>query len=147
MKEIILQKSNFRCRENIYICRPLRRLRRICEKLHDHTLTFAELVLSCFKRPLHSILRVIVDMLTHINDITRTSPITWAVLSNHVIALIYRWWLVQHIRGNAISIMFTFSAYCQSGFQSADIGLHINVIGRIYWIRIHSSFLVGESSY
>ena len=29
MKEIILQKSNFRCRENIYICRPLRRLRRL----------------------------------------------------------------------------------------------------------------------
>ena len=29
MKEIILQKSNFWCRENIYICRPLRRLRRI----------------------------------------------------------------------------------------------------------------------
>ena len=28
MKEIILQKCNFRCRENIYICRPLRRLRR-----------------------------------------------------------------------------------------------------------------------
>ena len=26
MKEIILQKSNFRCRENIYICRPLRRI-------------------------------------------------------------------------------------------------------------------------
>ena len=29
MKEIILLKSNFRCRENIYICRPLRRLRRL----------------------------------------------------------------------------------------------------------------------
>ena len=29
MKEIILQESNFRCRENIYICRPLRRLRRL----------------------------------------------------------------------------------------------------------------------
>ena len=29
MKEIILQKSNFRCRENIYICRPLRRLWRL----------------------------------------------------------------------------------------------------------------------
>ena len=29
MKEIILQKCNFRCRENIYICRPLRRLRRL----------------------------------------------------------------------------------------------------------------------
>ena len=29
MKEIIWQKSNFRCRENIYICRPLRRLRRL----------------------------------------------------------------------------------------------------------------------
>ena len=29
MKEIHLQKSNFRCRENIYICRPLRRLRRL----------------------------------------------------------------------------------------------------------------------
>ena len=29
MKKIILQKSNFRCRENIYICRPLRRLRRL----------------------------------------------------------------------------------------------------------------------
>ena len=29
MKEILLQKSNFRCRENIYICRPLRRLRRL----------------------------------------------------------------------------------------------------------------------
>ena len=29
MKEIILQKSNFRCRENIYICRPLMRLWRL----------------------------------------------------------------------------------------------------------------------
>ena len=29
MKEMILQKCNFRCRENIYICRPLRRLRRL----------------------------------------------------------------------------------------------------------------------
>ena len=29
MKEIILQKYNFRCRENIYICRPLRRLWRL----------------------------------------------------------------------------------------------------------------------
>ena len=29
MKEIILQKSDFRYRENIYICRPLRRLRRL----------------------------------------------------------------------------------------------------------------------
>ena len=29
MREIILQKSNFRCRENIYICRPLSRLRRL----------------------------------------------------------------------------------------------------------------------
>ena len=29
MNKIILQKSNFRCRENIYICRPLRRLRRL----------------------------------------------------------------------------------------------------------------------
>ena len=28
MNEIILQKSNFRCRENIYIFRPLRCLRR-----------------------------------------------------------------------------------------------------------------------
>ena len=29
MKDIFFQKSNFRCRENIYICRPLRRLRRL----------------------------------------------------------------------------------------------------------------------
>ena len=29
MKEIILQKSNFQCRENIYICRLLRHLRRL----------------------------------------------------------------------------------------------------------------------
>ena len=29
MKEFFFQKSNFRCRENIYICRPLRRLRRL----------------------------------------------------------------------------------------------------------------------
>ena len=29
MKEKNFQKSNFRCRENIYICRPLRRLRRL----------------------------------------------------------------------------------------------------------------------
>ena len=29
MKELFFQKSNFRCRENIYICRPLRRLRRL----------------------------------------------------------------------------------------------------------------------
>ena len=29
MKDMILQKCNFRCRENIYICRPLRRLRRL----------------------------------------------------------------------------------------------------------------------
>ena len=29
MKEIFLQKSNFRFRENIDICRPLRRLRRL----------------------------------------------------------------------------------------------------------------------
>ena len=29
MKEIFFQKSNFRCRENIYICRPLRRLWRL----------------------------------------------------------------------------------------------------------------------
>ena len=38
MKEMILQKSNFRCRENIYICRPLLKAPgapsgRICEKL------------------------------------------------------------------------------------------------------------------
>ena len=32
MKEIILQKCNFRCRENIYICRPLRRRSEKCEK-------------------------------------------------------------------------------------------------------------------
>ena len=45
MKEIILQKSNFRCRENIYICRPLKAPAapsgRICEKsgtgIQDHT--------------------------------------------------------------------------------------------------------------
>ena len=29
MKEIILQKSNFRFRENIYICRPIRRMQRL----------------------------------------------------------------------------------------------------------------------
>ena len=29
MKGIFFRKSNFRCRENIYICRPLRRLRRL----------------------------------------------------------------------------------------------------------------------
>ena len=29
MKGIFFQKSDFRCRENIYICRPLRRLRRL----------------------------------------------------------------------------------------------------------------------
>ena len=29
MKEMNLQKCNFRCRENIYICRPLRRLWRL----------------------------------------------------------------------------------------------------------------------
>ena len=29
MKEKKNQKSNFRCRENIYICRPLKRLRRL----------------------------------------------------------------------------------------------------------------------
>ena len=29
MKDFSFQKSYFRCRENIYICRPLRRLRRL----------------------------------------------------------------------------------------------------------------------
>ena len=29
MNEIILQKSNFWCRENMYMCRPLRRLQRL----------------------------------------------------------------------------------------------------------------------
>ena len=39
MKEIILQKSNFRCRENIYICRLLRRLRRLAvEYVKNNTL-------------------------------------------------------------------------------------------------------------
>ena len=41
MKEMILQKSNFRCRENIYICRPAAPSGRICEKsgtgIQDHT--------------------------------------------------------------------------------------------------------------
>ena len=37
MKEIILQKSNFRCRENIYICRPLRRLRRLAVEYVKNT--------------------------------------------------------------------------------------------------------------
>ena len=36
MKEIILQKSNFRC-ENIYICRPLRRLRRLAVEYVKNT--------------------------------------------------------------------------------------------------------------
>ena len=40
MKEIILQKSNFRCRENIYICRPLRRLRRLAVEYVKNALNY-----------------------------------------------------------------------------------------------------------
>ena len=41
MKEILLQKSKFRCRENINICRPLRRLWRLAVeyvKKHEYAL-------------------------------------------------------------------------------------------------------------
>ena len=50
MKEIILQKSNFRCRENIYICRPLRRLRRLAveyvKKYSANKLTLLEIIME-----------------------------------------------------------------------------------------------------
>ena len=47
MKEIILQKSNFRCRENIYICRSLRRLRRLAVEYVKKN----ELILTSDERP------------------------------------------------------------------------------------------------
>ena len=72
--------------------------------IHNHTLTCADLVLSCFK--IHAlkspsileqnsnISRSKPDKLTYKNDITGISPVTipvtWAVLSNHIIA-----WLIN----------------------------------------------------
>ena len=47
MKEIILQNSNFQCRENIYICRSLRRLRRLAVEYVKNSKISDPLIWTC----------------------------------------------------------------------------------------------------
>ena len=53
MKEIILQKSNFRCRENIYMCRPLRRLRRLTVEYVKNLYAARELIMLKYNYVIH----------------------------------------------------------------------------------------------
>ena len=88
-----------------------------------------------------NISRLKLDMLTYISDITGISPITWAVLSNHIMT----WFINIKIRIlSAYSqesryrfMCLRFQRSCQSAVQ-ASMCTDINVRDRIYQIRIYS---------
>ena len=86
------------------------------------------------------------DILTYINDITRISPVTWAVLSNQIMA-----WLINiKIRFSlaylqeclyrfTMKMCLCFQRSCQSAFLAkVCTDIHIYVLNRIYQIRIYS---------